>query len=71
MEKDFTRVQNAVYEVLMNTPCKNPLDAVMALCGIMCDILVQIKMDNNEFVCDSVIKTLDLTRKAYSEQEIH
>lgn len=71
MEEQFTKVHNALYEALMNTPCKDPVDAVMALCGIMCDILVQLKMDNTERVCDSVSKTLEIARKAYAEQEIH
>ena len=71
MEEEFNSMYSAVYAAIMDTQCKDPIDAVMALCAVMCDILVQIDMDNTENVCESVSKTLELARQAYAEQEIH
>jgi hypothetical protein len=71
MEEDFTKAQDALYDALMNTPCKDPMDAVMALCCVMCDILVQIKMDDDHQVCNAVLVTLNSAREAYKLHEVH
>lgn len=67
----FKEMQDAIYASLMNTKCEDPMDAVMALCCVMCDILVQISMDDNKSVCSAVINTLDMAREAYKSQEVH
>jgi energy-converting hydrogenase A subunit M len=67
----FKQMQDAIYASVANTPCDDPMDAVMALCCVMCDILVQIKMDDNQQVCGAVMKSLEMAREAYNSQEIH
>jgi len=71
MMDDFKEMQDAIYASIANTPCDDPMDAVMALCCVMCDLLVQIKMDDDKFVCFSVINSLNLARETYKSQEIH
>ena len=67
----FKQMQDAIYASVANTPCEDPMDAVMALCCVMCDILVQIKMDDNRQVCGAVMNSLEMAREAYKSQEIH
>jgi hypothetical protein len=67
----FKQMQDAIYASVANTPCDDPMDAVIALCCVMCDILVQINMDDNQQVCGAVLKSLELARETHKSQEIH
>jgi hypothetical protein len=71
MDESFQKMQDAIYASIANTPCKDPMDAVMALCCVMCELLVQIKMDDNRMVCNAVLNTLEMSRREHQEREFH
>ena len=71
MEDSFIKMLHAIESTVMETPCDEPMDAVMALCCVMCDILVQIKMDDNKKVCNAVLTALNSSREAYKLHEVH
>jgi hypothetical protein len=71
MEESFIKMLRAVESTIMDSPCEDPMDAVMALCCVMCDILVQIKMDDDRQVCNAVLVTLNSSREAYKLHEVH
>lgn len=71
MDDEFDNMQKAIYEAMANTKCSNPVNAIMALCSTMCDLLVQTKMDDERYVVNSVINTLRVTKEARGNMEIH
>jgi hypothetical protein len=71
MDDEFDNMQKAIYVAIANTECKEPLNAIMALCSTMCDLLVQTKMDDERYVVDSVIRTLRVTKEMRGNMEIH
>lgn len=71
MTDAFQKMQDIIQEAVMNTECNDPMEAVMALCCVMCDILVQIGGDEDKLVAEAVLKTLELSRASYQTQEIH
>lgn len=68
---EFDKLQNAIYEAIANTECKEPMNAVMALCAVMCDLLVQLKMDDEGQAVNAVIRTLRLAKETRQNTEIH
>jgi hypothetical protein len=68
---EFDKMQNAIYEAIANTECKEPMNAVMALCTVMCELMVQLKMDNENQAVNAVIHTLRLARENRQNTEIH
>jgi hypothetical protein len=68
---EFDNLQNAIYEAIANTECKNAVNAVMALCAVMCDMMVQLKMDNENQAVNAVIHTLRLAKENRQNTEIH
>ena len=68
---EFENMQNAIHEAIANTECKDPMNAVMALCTVMCDLAVLFKMDNENQVVHAVIRTLRLARETRQNTEIH
>lgn len=68
---EFDNMQNAIYAAIANTECKEPMNAVMALCAVMCDMMVQLKMDNENQAVNAVIHTLLLARENRQNTEIH
>ena len=70
-EETFIKMQDAIYEVISNTPNMDAMDSVMALCCVMCDILVQIQMDKNEIVMGAIMSTLDAARERHNPLEVH
>jgi len=71
MDDEFDNMQKAIYEAMANTKCSNPVNAIMALCSTMCDLLVQTKMDDERYVINSVINTLRVTKEMRGNMEIH
>jgi hypothetical protein len=70
-EESFVELQDAIYASIANTPCRDPMDAVMALCCVMCDLLVQINEDDDKNICSAVVNTLEIARQHYKSQEVH
>lgn len=68
---EFDKLQNAIHEAIANTECKEPINAVMALCAVMCDLLVQLKMDDEGQAVNAVIRTLRLAKETRQNTEIH
>jgi hypothetical protein len=68
---EFDNMQNAIYAAIANTECKEPMNAVMALCTVMCELMVQLKMDNENQAVNAVIHTLRLARENRQNTEIH
>jgi len=68
---EFDKMQNAIYEAIANTECKEPMNAVMALCSVMCEMMVQLKMDNENQAVNAVIHTLRIARENRQNTEIH
>jgi len=68
---EFDKMQNAIYEAIANTECTNAVNAVMALCAVMCDMMVQLKMDNENQAVNAVIHTLRLAKENRQNTEIH
>jgi len=68
---EFDNMQNAIYEAIANTECTNAVNAVMALCSVMCELMVQLKMDNENQAINAVIHTLRLARENRQHMEIH
>ena len=68
---EFDNMQNAIYAAIANTECKEPMNAVMALCAVMCELMVQLKMDNENQAVNAVIRTLRIARENRQNMEIH
>lgn len=68
---EFDNMQNAIYAAIANTECKEPMNAIMALCTVMCEMMVQLKMDNENQAVNAVIHTLRLARETRQNTEIH
>ncbi len=68
---EFDKMQNAIYEAIANTKCTEPMNAVMALCSVMCDLMVQLRMDDEGQAVNAVIRTLRIARENRQNTEIH
>jgi len=68
---EFDNMQNAIYQAIANTDCREPMNAVMALCAVMCDLMVQLKMDDERHAVNAVIRTLRLAKETRQNTEIH
>lgn len=73
--KDITdqviAMDQALSSALMNTECDDPVVAVISLSKILCELLVELGMDDEERAVEAFRDTLRNTRKEHSEKEVH
>lgn len=68
---EFDNMQNAIFAAIANTECKEPMNAIMALCVVMCDLMVQLRMDDENHAVNAVIRTLRIAKENRQNTEIH
>lgn len=74
IDKEFMDLQDAIFSCVANQPCRDPMDAVMALSCVMCDILVQIGMDKEPLIFGAIRENLNAARARYRDvhsTEVH
>jgi hypothetical protein len=61
----------ALSSALMNTECSDPIVAVISLSKILCELLVELGMDDDEQAIGAFRDTLRNTRKEHTDKEVH
>lgn len=73
--KDITdqvvAMDKAISSAMMNTDCDDPIVAVISLSKILCELLVEMGMDDDEKAVQAFRDTLSHTRKEHKEKEVH
>lgn len=73
--KDITdqvaAMDKAVSSALMNTECEDPIVAVISLSKILCELLVEIGMDDDEKAVQAFRDTLRNVRNEHTDKEVH
>lgn len=73
--KDITdqvvAMDKAISSAMMNTDCEDPIVAVISLSKILCELLVELGMDNDENAVQAFRETLAHTRRDHKDKEVH
>jgi hypothetical protein len=73
--KDITdqvvAMDKALSSALMNTECDDPIVAVISLSKILCELLVELGMDDDEAAVGAFRDTLRNIRKEHVDKEVH
>ena len=73
--KDITdqvvAMDKAISSAMMNTDCDDPIVAVISLSKILCELLVEMGMDDDEKAVQAFRDTLRNIRKEHKEKEVH
>ena len=73
--KDITdqviEMDKAISSALMNTECDDPIVAVISLSKILCELLVELGMDDDEKAVQAFRDTLRNIRKEHADKEVH
>jgi hypothetical protein len=73
--KDITdqvvAMDKALSDAMMNTECEDPIVAVISLSKILCELLVELGMDDEEQATAAFRDTLRNTRKEHTDKEVH
>ena len=73
--KDITdqvvAMDKAISSAMMNTDCDDPIVAVISLSKILCELLVELGMDNDENAVQAFRETLAHTRRDHKDKEVH
>ena len=65
MQQQFNNMQDALFDCIANQPCTDPMEAVMALSSVLCELLVEIGMDRDEIVLKAMKRQLEFARERY------
>lgn len=72
--KDITdqvmEMDKALSSALMNTECENPVIAIISLSKILCELLVECGMDDDEQAIGAFRDTLRNIRKEHSDKRV-
>jgi hypothetical protein len=55
----------------MNTECSDPIVAVISLSKLLCELLVELGMDDDEQATAAFRDTLRNTRNEHTDKEVH
>ena len=73
--KDITdqvvAMDKAISSAMMNTDCEDPIVAVISLSKILCELLVELGMDDDENAVQAFRETLAHTRRDHKDKEVH
>ena len=73
--KDITdqvvAMDKALSTALMNTECDDPIVAVISLSKILCELLVELGMDDDETAVGAFRDTLRNIRREHTDKEVH
>ena len=73
--KDITdqvvEMDKAISSAMMNTDCEDPIVAVISLSKILCELLVELGMDDDENAVQAFRETLAHTRRDHKDKEVH
>jgi hypothetical protein len=64
-------MDKALSSALMNTECSDPIVAVISLSKILCELLVELGMDDDEQATAAFRDTLRNIRKENTDKEVH
>ena len=64
-------MDKALSTALMNTECDDPIVAVISLSKILCELLVELGMDDDETAVGAFRDTLRNIRKEHTDKEVH
>lgn len=65
MQQQFNNMQDALFDCIANQPCADPMEAVMAISSVLCELLVEIGMDRDEIVLRAIKQQLAFARERY------
>jgi hypothetical protein len=73
--KDITdqviNMDKALSNTLMNTECDDPIVAVISLSKLLCELLVELGMDDDEQATAAFRDTLRNIRREHADKEVH
>jgi len=73
--KDITdqvmAMDKAISSAIMNTECDEPIIPVISLSKVLCELLVELGMDDDEKAVQAFRDTLRNVRNDHKEQEVH
>ena len=73
--KDITdqvmEMDKALSSALMNTECEDPIVAVISLSKILCELLVELGMDDDEQAVAAFRDTLRNIRNEHADKGVH
>ena len=64
-------MDKALSSALMNTECSDPIVAVISLSKILCELLVELGMDDDEQAVAAFRDTLRNIRNEHTDKEVH
>ena len=64
-------MDKALSSALMNTECSDPIVAVISLSKILCELLVELGMDDEDKAVEAFRDSLRSARKNRDSQEVH
>jgi hypothetical protein len=64
-------MDKALSSALMNTECEDPIVAVISLSKLLCELLVELGMDDDEQATAAFRDTLRNIRKEHTDKEVH
>jgi hypothetical protein len=73
--KDITdqviNMDKALSNTLMNTECEDPIVAVISLSKLLCELLVELGMDDDEQATAAFRDTLRNIRREHADKGVH
>ena len=64
-------MDKALSSALMNTECSDPIVAVISLSKILCELLVELGMDDEDKAVEAFRDSLRSARRNRDSQEVH
>jgi hypothetical protein len=64
-------MDKALSLALMNTECSDPIVAVISLSKLLCELLVELGMDDDEQATAAFRDTLRNIRNEHTDKEVH
>jgi hypothetical protein len=61
----------AMSSAMMNTKCDDPIVPVIVLSRMLCSLLVEVGMDDEEKAVEAFRDSLRAARKEHSDKEVH
>ena len=64
-------MDKALSSALMNTECSDPIVAVISLSRLLCELLIELGMDDDEQATAAFRDTLRNVRKEHTDKVVH
>lgn len=67
----LNEMDHAISAAMMNTECNDPIVPVIVLSRMLCGLLVEVGMDDEEKAVEAFRDSLRAARKEHSDKEVH